>query len=72
MGWPNFNSFQPSVTFHIENSHLIFIANPMTGFYMKCNTGLKWFNQNHVIVIPPKNFDPLKLKMNYYEDNAQK
>ena len=44
----------------------------MTGFYMKCNTGLKWFNQDHVIVIPPENFDPLKLKMNYYEDNAQK
>ena len=32
-----FNSFQPSITFHIENSHLIFSENQMTGFYMKCN-----------------------------------
>ena len=26
---------------HIETSHLICSANQMTGFYMKCNTGLK-------------------------------
>ena len=37
-----FNSFQPSVAFHIENSHLIWTANQMTGFYMKRNIGLKW------------------------------
>ena len=35
------NPFQPSVVFHIETSHLICNANRMTGFYMKCNTGLK-------------------------------
>ena len=35
------NPFQPSVTFHIETSHLICSANLMTGFYMKCNTELK-------------------------------
>ena len=23
---------------------MIYIANEMTGFYMKCNTGLKWVN----------------------------
>ena len=40
-----FNQFQPSDAFHIENSHLIFTANQMTGFYMKCNTGLKWVNK---------------------------
>ena len=29
------NSFQPSVAFDIETSQ-------MTGFYIKCNTGMKW------------------------------
>ena len=38
------DSFQPSVTFHIEASHLICIANQMAGFYVKFNTGLKWFS----------------------------
>ena len=36
-----FDPFQPSVAFHIETSHLTCIANEMTGFYMKCKTGLK-------------------------------
>ena len=43
------NPFQPSVAFHIETSHWICNANhwicnanQMTGFYMKCSTGLKW------------------------------
>ena len=30
--------FQFSVAFHIETSHLIWTANQITGFYMKCNT----------------------------------
>ena len=34
------NSFQPGVVFHIEYSNLICSANQLTGFYMKCNTGL--------------------------------
>ena len=38
MGYP----FQASVAFHIETSHLICIANQMTGFYMKRNAELKW------------------------------
>ena len=37
-----FNLFQPSLAFQIEGSHLICIANQMTGFYMECKTGLKW------------------------------
>ena len=36
------NQFQPSVGFHIETSHLKCTSNQMTGFYMKCNTWLKW------------------------------
>ena len=36
------NPFQPSVAFHIETSHLFCRAKQITGFYMKCNTGLKW------------------------------
>ena len=36
------NSFQPSVEFHIETTHLIFEANKMTVFCMKYKTKLKW------------------------------
>ena len=39
------NPFQPSVAINIETSQLICTANQMTGFYIKCNTGLKWVNQ---------------------------
>ena len=39
------NQFKPNVAFHLKNSHVICRANQMTGFYMKCNTGLKWLNQ---------------------------
>ena len=42
--WLFVNPFQPSVRFHIETSHLICTANQMTGFYIVCNTGLKWVN----------------------------
>ena len=35
------NPFQLSVALNIETSHLIWKAEQMTGFYMKCNTGLK-------------------------------
>ena len=41
------NKFQTSAAFHIETSHLICIANQMTGFYMKCNTELRWVKQWH-------------------------
>ena len=36
------NLFQPSVTFHVDTSHLIRNENQMTGSYMEYNTGLKW------------------------------
>ena len=36
------NPFQPSVAFHIETSHLICNVILTIGFYMRCNTGLKW------------------------------
>ena len=39
-----FNLPQSSVAFHIETGHLIYTANQMTGFYMKCNSGLEWVN----------------------------
>ena len=35
---------QPTVAFHVETSHLIYIANQMTGFYITCNTGLECVN----------------------------
>ena len=40
----DFNPFQPSVAFQIETIHLLNSSKQMTGFYMKRNTGLKWFN----------------------------
>ena len=33
-------TFQPSVAFHIETSHLICIVNQLIGFYMECNIEL--------------------------------
>ena len=36
--------FQPSVTFHIENIHLICGATPKTNFRIECNTELRWAN----------------------------
>ena len=34
--------YQSSIAFHIGTSHLTCTANQWTGFYMKCNTGVKW------------------------------
>ena len=39
------NPFHPSVAFHIKTNHLIFNANQMTGFYMKCNTDQTWVKE---------------------------
>ena len=44
------NLFQPSAAFHIENSHFIYTANHMAGFYMKDNTGLKSVNPVFLLV----------------------
>ena len=38
------NPFHPSVTLHLETSHLVCVAHQMAGFYMKCITGLKCVN----------------------------
>ena len=46
-----FNPSQPSVAFHSETSHLIYTANQMTGFFIKCNSGLKWVNSTCRILI---------------------
>ena len=58
------NPFQPSIAFHVETSHLICFANQITGFYMKCNNGLKWVNL--FIADVPK--DPIeeKIKLNAF------
>ena len=41
--WEHKNAtFPPGVTFQIETSYFICTANQMTGFYLKCSTGLKW------------------------------
>ena len=42
-----FNPFQPNVGFHVETSQLFCSANQMTGFNMKCSTGLNWVKQYH-------------------------
>ena len=49
------NPIQPSVVFHIETNHS---PNQMTGFYMKCNAGLKW-----VDLVPFKVNAPIILKL---------
>ena len=36
------NPFWSSVAFDIEFSHLICSTNQLTGFYIECNTYLKW------------------------------
>ena len=46
----NVNSFQSSAAFLIETSHLICSANQMTGFYVNCNTELKWVSTDTVFV----------------------
>ena len=38
------NTFQSSVAFHIESSHLFYKAKQITGFYMERNTRLKRLN----------------------------
>ena len=58
------NSFQPSNAFHIEISHLICHANQMTGFYMKCNTCLKWVD---ALTLPATILDKnKKINLNIY------
>ena len=53
------NPFQLSVAFRMETSHLICSANQMTGFYMECNTGVKWVNKVSVLF-------PLKVFQKYF------
>ena len=53
------NQFQPSVAFHIETSYLICRENQINGFYMKCNTRLKWIKNLAKVkneFIKPKTF----------------
>ena len=40
--FPIFRSHQPSVVFHIETIHFICSAIQLTGFFVKCNTVLRW------------------------------
>ena len=52
-----FNPFQPGAAFHIETT-----ANQMTGFYVKCNTPLKYvkgccFTKTTSFVEPPFRFE---------------
>lgn len=38
------NPFQSSVVFHLAKIHVIRSVSKLTGFFMKCNTRLMWFN----------------------------
>ena len=58
---PVIKLFQPSVIFHIETTHLFCYVKQMTGFYMKCNTTLKWINEGlkcnwKVMISPAKTY----------------
>ena len=45
------NSFQPSVAFHIESSHLLCSTKQMTGFYMERYETLGWKGLSRVGII---------------------
>ena len=47
-----FNQFQPSVVSHVE-THVIYNTNQMIGFYMQCDTELKWvkWHMQHIYQI---------------------
>ena len=43
MDWTKLiNPFHSRLALHIKTSQLIYIANQITGFFMKCKTGLNW------------------------------
>ena len=60
------NPFQPSAKFHIETSHLTYTANQMTGFYVECNTGLKWVKRLSAVLLWMFffNWDSLHIRLN--------
>ena len=58
----NVNSFQSSAAFLIETSHLICSANQMTGFYVNCNTELKWVSTDTVFVFERETLLERRLK----------
>ena len=45
----------------MNTSHLIFRANQMTGFYMKCNAGLKRVKKTKLILLAKKSNDKISL-----------
>ena len=45
------NPFQPSVAYYIETNYLICFTNQETGFYLKCNIGLRLINILKVLKI---------------------
>ena len=69
------NSIQPCIALHLETSHLLWTAEELTGFYMKCNTGLKWvntsidqcFSRQCPISIPPENIRKPKVFWRFQE-----
>ena len=45
-----FKPFQSIVVFHVETSHFLSGANQMTGFYVECNTEVKWVKGRHCYI----------------------
>ena len=58
------NSFQPIFAFLIETSHLFCSTKQLTGFYMKCSTGMKWVNQS--------TFQKLRKKSGFFSHTVSK
>ena len=46
-----FNPFKPNVAFYIETSHFYCDSNQITGFYIKCITGLKWVKRETLFLL---------------------
>ena len=47
----NLNTFQTNIAFYIETIHLICSGKQMTGFYMKCKTGLKCIKRTQIQIL---------------------
>ena len=65
--WLYFNSSQPTVAFHIETTYLTCTANQLTGFYMNCNTRMKWMNAIFVQIVWWK----ILYVINFFEYDSQ-
>lgn len=66
------NPLRPIVAFNIETNHLFCPAKQRTGFYMKCNTELKWVNSNVSIILKPVNWLKMQITRMFFTTSLYK